>query len=81
MIKKFKKLKEGAKRAIIAGTLIGAPLLGVVFFLIEGSSIDGADELISASLFFGVPAYWLMVFIGIWVYEGFKEEPKNNMHY
>lgn len=74
MFKKFKELKTGVKRALIAGTLVGAPLIGylVGYFLEYNHNVDG-EEFWGYTIFLGIPIYWVLVFIGIWVYEGFKE--------
>lgn len=64
----FKDLKKGVKRAIFAGTIPAAFILG---WIIRGR-ID-FDSLLLA-IVFGIPIYWVIVLIGVWVYDGFKED-------
>lgn len=65
MISNFKALNLGIRRILIVGTIPGA--------LIIGSIID-SKEFILAGLLFGIPVYWLTIFIILWVVDGFKKE-------
>ena len=67
MIRAFKNLSEGIRRALIAGTLIG-PFI-IAFPLWAG--IGG--QYIAFVVVFGIPLYWLSVLIGIWIYGGFRK--------
>jgi hypothetical protein len=67
MIRAFKKLSEGVRRALIAGTLIGPFIIAAPLW----AGIGG--KYLAFVIVFGIPLYWLSVFIGIWIYSGFKK--------
>lgn len=72
MFKKFNELKKGVKRAIIVGTIPGAMILGGTFGAFNERFYD-IGEFFGYSIFPGIPFYWISVLIGVWVYDGFKE--------
>lgn len=71
MIKYFKSLNSGIKRSLIIGTFLGASIIGVLFAL-DDSYFYWEDFFIS-SVVIGIPVYWVIVFAGLWVYQGFKK--------
>ena len=71
-MKNFKKLSTGVKRAIIAGTIPGAMIIASIIGALDSYSSDGVDFL-AYSIIFGAPLYWIIVFIGLWIYDGFSK--------
>jgi fucose permease len=65
MISKFKALPKGVQRAIIVASLI------VPF--IAGRIMDKYDW-VGVGLVICTPIYWVLIFAGIWIYEGFKTD-------
>jgi len=72
MIKYFKSLNTGIKRSIIIGTFFGASIIGALFELGSSSYFDNFAFVIE-SIFIGIPVYWLIVFAGLWIYQGFEQ--------
>lgn len=73
MTSKFKALAKGVQRAIIAGTLVGASIIGGVIGALNEYTLS-RDEFFGYSIFLGIPIYWACVFVGLWIYEGFKTD-------
>lgn len=74
MIKYFKSLNSGIKRSLIIGTFIGASIIGALFELGSSSYFDEFHFVIE-SIFIGIPIYWIIVFAGLWIYQGFEKKP------
>ncbi|MEQ6118472.1 hypothetical protein [Reichenbachiella sp. MALMAid0571] len=72
MFKKFKELKTGVKRAVVVGTIPGAMILGGTIGALNERYYSG-DDFFGYSIFLGIPLYWIVALIGVWVYDGFKE--------
>lgn len=69
MLKGFKSLSLGARRALIVGTIPG----GLLFALILAATLEVNIPNTIHDYFVAGPAiYWVCVFIGIWIYQGFK---------
>lgn len=71
---RFRNLSLGVRRAILAGTIPGAMIAGSVVGSLNEYRFDGED-FFAYSIFAGIPIYWAIVFIGLWIYEGFKGNP------
>lgn len=71
MIGRFKSLTLGVQRALLAGTIPGAMIAGGIVGSLNEYRFDGEDFFVY-SIFAGIPIYWAIVFIGLWIYEGFK---------
>jgi hypothetical protein len=64
MISTFKSLETGNKRAIIVA--------GVILPLIAGGIMtEFDDEWIPVTIIICLPVYWILVFAGLWIYDGF----------
>ena len=68
ILKNFKDLQKGIKRAIIIGSILFT-LLALKIMNIEDQYIWG-----NAISYFLV--YWVLAFAGLWIYAGFKEDRK-----
>lgn len=75
MKKGFKSLKLGIRRIIIVGMIPIAILIGAILEATTDAGFNG-DGIYVFTVLVGIPAYWVCVFIGIWIYNGFKEEEK-----
>jgi hypothetical protein len=63
MFNKFKALPLGFQRLLIAVTIV--PIIAAAIFGEDGEKIPVA--------LIAVAGYWALVFIGLWVYDGFKK--------
>ena len=62
----LKRLNKGIYRSIIAGSFILPLILAIIFF--DGMYIEDFF-----SIFIGaMGVYWILLFVGLWIYEGFK---------
>lgn len=71
LIKKFKAIPSGYKRLIIVGSIILPLIIALIsyyFFLIDNHGIAVMRKYFS----YGFMIYWVLTFIAIWVYDGFK---------
>ncbi|MDX1774882.1 hypothetical protein [Oceanihabitans sediminis] len=78
----FKSINRGIQRSIIVGTIIGAPIIG---YLLEKILEDEYNDKFfeetywfAESIFIGIPVYWLLVSLSLWIYQGFNEENIKN---
>jgi hypothetical protein len=71
MMKRFRSLTLGVRRSLMIGTIPGSMLVGGILGSLSEPRLDG-DDFLLYSLFWGIPIYWVIVFIGLWIYEGFK---------
>jgi len=67
----FKKLPKGVYRLNIACSFL-LPL--IVALIGEASERHGNGEMFLVCLIMGIPIYWLLARIGVWIYSGFKED-------
>ncbi|MEI2759100.1 MAG: hypothetical protein V9G42_06650 [Bacteroidia bacterium] len=68
----FKTLPKGVYRLNIAASFI-LPLLVAMI----GASLDNGDEkTFLGLLIFGIPIYWILARIALWIFAGFKEDKK-----
>lgn len=73
MISKFKGLlSKGVQRSLIVGTLFASPLIGGLIEAIKEGEID-KEWFLWYSFFIGLPIYLVCVFLGLWIYDGFKQ--------
>ena len=72
MIQEFKKLAEGIKRAIIAGSFIVAGIAPFFFGANYQSDLDDSDYWEPFIWIFII--YWILVIVGLWIYSGFKSK-------
>lgn len=73
LIQNFKNLKEGVRRSLLVGMVPGAFILGsIVGNLVE--YMMHVEDYFGYSIFAGLPIYWILVFTGIWIYEGFQKK-------
>ena len=67
----FKNLGKGVKRLLIVASFI-------LPFIMGGLMTEFNDEeWFGVSIIICMPIYWMLTFVGLWVYEGFKEDKKN----
>ena len=69
MLKTFKQLPTGVKRAIIVGTIPVAMLFGGIITHLYNNS----RYFLAYSILLGIPLYWIATLLGIWIYDGFKK--------
>ena len=65
MISKFTALPKGVQRTIIVASFI--------LPFIAGYIMHKYDWFLNGLIIF-TPVYWILIFAGIWVYEGFKAD-------
>lgn len=67
--KQYREFGKGVKRSIIIG--------GFILPLIAGGIVtDCNGDWIQFSAVICYPIYWSLVFAGVWIYMGFKEDRK-----
>jgi len=71
MIKYFKKLNSGIKRSLIVGNFIIAL---IIWLLCEYYDDNEFSEYIAGTTII----YWILVFSGLWIYQGFKKSKNVN---
>lgn len=69
----FRELPKGIYRLILVGSVLLPLIIGIIWESNESYS-DG--EYFFGSLFFGFLIYWILARIGVWIYQGFKEDKK-----
>lgn len=73
IISTFKALPKGISRLIYSMGLI----IPIIISLILSSNESRSDlwfEMLCGSLVSSCLIYWFLVFLGIWIYQGFKED-------
>ena len=71
MLKTFKELPLGYNRLIIVGWIF----LPLLFASIGASLNDQEPEQIFFNIMvFGIPIYYILARLGIWIYKGFKNQ-------
>lgn len=74
--------KKGYLRLILVGSFILPLIVGLVLYFESGEKreyyggegIVYDDNQFFTGLFFGILCYWVIYFLSIWVYQGFKED-------
>lgn len=69
----FKEMPKGIYRLILVGSFLIPLIVGIVLEMNDSWS-DG--EVFLATFIFGFLIYWILARIGIWIYQGFKEDSK-----
>lgn len=69
----FMELSLGVRRLIFVGTIPGAFQIGGILGTMNEHS-SHSDFFFGWSIFAGIPIYWICVFAGLWIYQGFKEK-------
>jgi hypothetical protein len=69
----FRELPKGIYRLILVGSI----LLPMIIGIIQESNVQYSDgEYFFGSFFFGFIIYWILARVGVWIYQGFKEDKK-----
>lgn len=68
LINNFKELPKGYKRLLVFGSII-VPILSASIFC------EYEEEWLGY-LAISIIGYWILIFFGIWIYEGFKSDKK-----
>jgi len=74
LLSPFKILPKGFYRLIIVGSIL-LPL--IISIVIESNNRNSHGTEFLFFLVFGFLIYWILARVGIWIYQGFKEEEKN----
>ena len=67
MFSRFKKMHKGYFRLLVGSYFVALPLIAIPF---EAATRDGAVIF----LFYAGIAYWPIVRVALWIYDGFKPE-------
>lgn len=70
MLKQFKELPQGYYRLLIVGWIV-LPILAGIIAESSGSNYSNGSNFLGA-LILGIPIYYVLARLGIWIYDGFK---------
>ncbi len=71
MIKYFRKLNPGIKRIFIVGNLVIAIIIWLLFEFYFYDN-EFSEYILGTSII-----YWVLIFSGLWIYQGFEKNKKS----
>jgi len=72
IISTFKALPKGISRLIYSMGLVLPTIITLILY--SNASYLEEDEVLFGSMFFSFFGYWFLVILGLWIYQGFKED-------